>query len=250
MKPTDFICGNRVLEDMLEKLNEKNIKDLEEKIDYAFRLFIDLNDWEYHISMSNCLAYVNAFKRLVDFITTSDEKSKLKIKIMYEKDFGLPNAELYVTKKLGQFDNRSLLPSTRKNEFFTCIDSSVTGNVFEEIPHHYTRIAFIRHCVLSAGEKYYDPTLRAIYTNGLQDCFEYFFKGCPDNKIFVKYEEEVVRRAIFYKSSIPQSKRLISALYNNEKRDNAFFVAYKLSDASAIEDIPIVPGEEFFTLKL
>ena len=87
MKPTDFIRGNMVLENMVEKLNEKNIKNLEERISYAFRLFIDLDDWEYHISISNCLAYVNAFKRLVDFITTADEKSKLKIKIMYEKDF-------------------------------------------------------------------------------------------------------------------------------------------------------------------
>lgn len=116
---------------------------------------------------SNCAFYAKFFKMLLETVGIEDTELEQAIK---------PD-QLFVTKRLGQA--HAGISGT-----FHCFDAGVTGNVRRANTTFGVegRCCFSGHVAVRVGSKVYDPTLQAVYSNGIEDCIDFWFEPDPLQK--------------------------------------------------------------------
>jgi hypothetical protein len=113
---------------------------------------------------SNCAFYAKFFQMLLGAVGIEDTELEQAIK----------RDQLFVTKRLGQAHEGV-------SGTFRCFDAGVTGNVRRASTTFgvESRCCFSGHVAVRVGNKVYDPTLQAVYSNGIEDCIDFWFEPHP-----------------------------------------------------------------------
>jgi hypothetical protein len=113
---------------------------------------------------SNCAFYAKFFQMLLGAAGIEDTDLEQAKK---------PD-HIFITHRLGQAHEGV-------TGAFRCFDAGITGNVRRQ---HNTfavegRCCFTGHVGVRVGNRVYDPTLQAVYSNGIEDCIDSWFIPDP-----------------------------------------------------------------------